>query len=199
MNYDSEFHYFYYQKPAYMYQYPHTIQTKHGEKLTFVDLIQEPDGDKLITEGFCKPGAGPVTHVHWKQDESLTVISGKMGTEILGETPKYYGPGETATFFRGVYHRFWNAGEDELHVKGWVKPANNVEFFLTNMYQALNEGSNGRPETKRANFIFMRYKSEFDTIAVPGFVKKVIIPIQYFFAKISGAYKEFKDAPPPMK
>ena len=113
-----------------MYQYPHTIENKFGEKLVFVDQIKEPDGDKLITEGFVKPKAGPPIHVHWKQEESLTVISGKMGTLIPGQEPVYYGPGETATFMRGTWHKFWNAGEDELHVKGWVKPANNIEYFF---------------------------------------------------------------------
>ena len=34
-----------------MYQYPHTIQNKIGEKLVFLRLIKEPDGDKLETEG----------------------------------------------------------------------------------------------------------------------------------------------------
>src|ERR1044071_7545987 len=116
-----------------MYSYPYTIENKFGKKLVFVSIVNEPDGDRVITEGFVKPGAGPVTHVHWKQDESLTVVKGKMATQVLGEEPKYYGPGETATFLRGVWHRFWNAGEDELHIKGWVKPAHNIVYFLTEM------------------------------------------------------------------
>jgi hypothetical protein len=70
-----------------MYQYPHTIENKFGEKLVFVDRIKEPDGDKLITEGFVEPNAGPPIHVHWKQEESLTVISGKMGTLIPDRNP----------------------------------------------------------------------------------------------------------------
>jgi len=48
-----------------MYQYPHTIENKFGEKLVFVDRIKEPDGDRLITEGFVAPKAGPPIHVHW--------------------------------------------------------------------------------------------------------------------------------------
>ena len=70
-----------------MYQYPHTIENKFGEKLVFVDQVKEPDGDKLITEGFVKPGAGPPIHVHWKQEESLTVISGQMGTLTPDRNP----------------------------------------------------------------------------------------------------------------
>ena len=85
-----------------MYQYPHTIENKLGEKLCFLRMIKEPDGEKLETEGFVQPGCGPITHVHWKQEESLTVISGKLATQIPGQEPVYYGPGESATFQRGT-------------------------------------------------------------------------------------------------
>ena len=182
-----------------MYQYPHTIQNKIGEKLVFLKVIKEPDGDKLETEGFASPGAGPITHVHWKQDESLTVVSGKMGTQIPGQDPVYYGPGETATFHRGTWHRFWNAGEDELHVKGWIKPTNNVEYFLTELYKAIDAGKDNRPEPAAASFLFMRYRSEFSAYDIPAFVKKVTIPMQYYIGKLSGAHKRFKDAPAPLK
>lgn len=39
----------------------------------------------MIIEGFCKPKAGPAMHVHYKQDEALTVVKGKMGCQILGQ------------------------------------------------------------------------------------------------------------------
>ena len=181
-----------------MYQYPHTIENKFGEKLVFADRIKEPDGDKIITEGFVKPKAGPPIHVHWKQEESLTVISGKMGTLIPGQEPVYYGPGETATFMRGTWHKFWNAGEDELHVKGWIKPANNVEYFLEGVYKALDEGKHDRPEIKRIAFLTMHYRSEFAT-SVPAVVRKVIIPATYYIGKLTGAHKKFTDAPAPLK
>ena len=182
-----------------MYQYPHTIENKFGEKLVFVDRIKEPEGDKLITEGFVKPGAGPPIHVHWKQEESLTVISGKMGILIPGQEPVYYGPGETATFMRGTWHKFWNAGEDELHVKGWIKPANNVEYFLEGIYKALDEGKHNRPEIKRIAFLSMHYRSEFATADIPAIVTKVIIPATYYIGKLTGAHKKFTDAPAPLK
>ena len=182
-----------------MYQHPHTIENKIGEKLTFLRLLKEPDGNKLETEGFVKPGCGPITHVHWKQEESLTVIGGKMATQIPGQEPKYYGPGETATFHRGTWHRFWNAGDDDLHVKGWIKPANNVEYFLTELYKAIDAGKDHRPEPVAAAFLTMKYRSEFGVYGIPPFVKKVIIPVQFFIGKLTGAHKRFKEAPEPMR
>ena len=182
-----------------MYQYPHTIENKLGEKLCFLRMIKEPDGDRLETEGFVKPGCGPITHVHWKQEESLTVISGKMATQIAGQEPVYYGPGETATFLRGTWHRFWNAGEDELHIKGWIKPANNVEYFLTELYKAIDAGKDNRPDPVAAAFLIRRYRSEFGAQGIPRFVQKVIMPVQFHIDKLRGAHKRFKEAPEPIK
>jgi quercetin dioxygenase-like cupin family protein len=181
-----------------MFIYPHTIENKQGEKLSFLRIVHEPGGDKLETEGWCKPKAGPPTHVHWKQDESLTVISGKMATQIPGQDVVYHGPEETATFLRGTWHRFWNAGEDELHIKGWVSPPNNIVYFLTGLYKAIDDGKNGRPELTAASYLSIKYKSEFAAQGIPGFVRKVIMPLNYFFGKISGAHKQFKDSPPPL-
>ena len=181
-----------------MFTYPHTIENKHGEKLSFLRIVHEPGADKLETEGWAKPGAGPLTHVHWKQDESLTVISGKMATQIPGQEPVYYGPGETATFLRGTWHRFWNSGNDELHIKGWITPPNNIVYFLTELYKAIDNGKNNRPELTATSFIMRKYRSEFAAQGIPAFVRKVIMPLNYFFGKIRGAHKKFKDSPPAL-
>lgn len=182
-----------------MYTHPHMIENKFGEKICFTGLVKEEDGDKLEVENWVQPGAGPPLHVHWKQDESLTVISGRIGTQVPGEESNYYGPGETVTFSRGTWHRFWNAGDDVLHCKGWIKPADNVEFYLTELYKAMDAGKHNRPEPMAAAFLMTTYKSEFDVSGIPAFVKKVIIPVQYFIGKISGAHKRFKNAPAPKK
>jgi hypothetical protein len=47
------------------YKFPHTIETKYGEKINFLRM----DGNRLLLEGFCKPMAGPGMHTHWRQDE----------------------------------------------------------------------------------------------------------------------------------
>jgi len=100
---------------------------------------------------------------------------------------------------RGTFHKFWNAGEDELHVKGWTKPANNFEYFLEGVYKALDEGENNRPEIKRMSFLLMRYKSEFAVSELPAIVRKVIMPATYYIGKLTGAHKKFTDAPAPLK
>ena len=176
------------------YQLPLTIETKYGEKINFLRM----EGNRLILEGFCKPMAGPGMHVHLRQDEGVTVIKGKIGYQILGEEPCYGGPGDSVTFKRGVPHRFWNAGDEELHVSGWIDPAENVVFYLSSLYSALNRGENKQPELFDGAYLLCRYHREYDAPEIPGFVKKVIMPVVYFIGRLIGKYKKFEDAPKPL-
>jgi quercetin dioxygenase-like cupin family protein len=178
---------------------PHTIESGLGEKMIFKEIIKEPDGDKVIIEGRCTPKAGPVMHVHFQQDEVITVIKGKMGCQILGEEPVYYTAGQTASFLRNVPHRFWNAGEDELVISSWVKPVNSIIFFLTTLYAAQKKSGSGRPEMFDAAYLMTKYKHEYELPELPSFVKKVIMPTTYFIGRLLGKYKKFEDAPEPLK
>lgn len=176
------------------YQFPFTIETKYGEKINFLRM----EGDRLLLEGFCAPMAGPGFHTHLRQDEGVTVVRGKIGYQILGEEPRYGGSGDSVTFERGVPHRFWNAGEEELHIIGWISPAENVVFFLTTLYGALNNGKNKRPELFDGAYLTCRYRREYDVPDMPGFVKKVIMPVAYNIGSSLGKYGKFKDAPKPL-
>ncbi len=181
------------------YSFPHTITNCIGEQLTFVRIENESDGDKLIVENSVVPGSGPIMHTHWLQDESLTVVHGKLGYEIQGQPYRYASEGETVTFTRGTPHRFWNAGESTLHCKGWVKPINTLPFFLTSIYAAQNKSGTAQPETFDGAYLLTRYKSEYDLPLIPSFVKKVIMPATVLVGRMMGKYKHFKDAPEPIR
>jgi hypothetical protein len=61
----------------------------------------------------------------------------------------------------------------------------------------LNRGENKQPELFDAAYLTCRYSREFDTPEIPGFVKKVIMPVVYFIGRLTGKYRKFKDAPKP--
>lgn len=181
------------------FKYPHTIENSIGEKIIFKSVEQLPGGDKVIVESFCKPGAGPAMHTHHKQEEELTVLSGKMGYHILGQEPKFASPGESVLFKRGTPHRFWAEGQEPLHCKGWIQPANSIVFFLSSVYAAQNKSGKGEPEPFDGAYLLTKYSSEYDMPEIPSFVKKVIFPITVFIGGLLGKYKHFKDAPAPLK
>ena len=182
----------------YPYTLPHKI-ANDGEELTF-EAIEYEDGErKLIVSNLIQPKQGPPFHVHFKQDEYLQVKSGRMGYQIYGEEAQVIGEGESVLFKRNQMHRFWNDGEHPLVCTGWVMPANSLDYFLTGVYNSMNKANNLKGDPFDSAFLLTRYKSEYDLLDVPPFVKKVIMPITVFIGKLLGKYEHFQDAPEPLK
>lgn len=176
--------------------YPVTIDNGHGERLTFLGRELRDGVEYVQVENQVSPGAGPPMHVHHQQYESLHIVEGKMGIEVLGEQPYFVHKGESATFEPGIAHRFWNAGDTTLHCKGEIWPPHNIEYFLGEIYRSSREnGSGGRPGAFDSAYLLRRYHTEFDMLGIPGFVKKVIFPVILFFGKIQGKGKRFQNAP----
>ena len=177
---------------------PHRIRNNKGEEIIFHRMENENGEEKLIIENYVAPNAKAIQHTNLKQDEGLTVLHGKMGYQVGDEEPRIATIGQTVIFKRGTPHRFWNAGEDELNCFGWIKPANNIMFYLTALYNAINEGEDEKPEQFDTAYLLYRYRKEYDMPELPRFVKSVIIPATYTIGKISGKYKKFDGAPEPV-
>lgn len=176
---------------------PHTIKNVAGERLTFLRSVIKDGKEYLEVENEVQPNSGPPMHVHYKQDESITVVSGKIGYQELGGEKKYAGPGETVSFKAGVAHKFWNAGKEPLIGKGYIAPANNIVYFLSQIYKSSNENG-GRPGLYDSAFLLNRYRSEFGMLEIPSFVQKVLFPVALFFGNLLGKKRKFIDAPPPL-
>ena len=182
-----------------MNNYPIVIESGTGEQLTFLRRYVKDDAEYMEAVNLVKPGSGPPMHVHHLQDESLTVIEGLLAGQVMGKEVKYYRPGETAFFSKGVAHKFWNAGETMLKCTGFITPVYNFEYFLTEIYRSTKEGGIGRPQTFDAAFLLNRYKSEFDMYDIPWFVKKVIFPVALVAGKLKGRHKKYANAPQPVR
>lgn len=176
---------------------PLTIENTTGEKLTFLRITQQAGKEILEIDNEVQPKAGPPMHVHYLQDERLTVVSGQMGYQELGGEKKVAGPGETVLFKAGVAHKFWNAGTDTLHCTGHVSPAGNLIYFLSEIYRSTNENG-GRPGLYDAAFLLNRYKTEFGMPEIPAMVQKTTFPVILFFGKLMKKDQKFVNAPPPI-
>lgn len=182
-----------------MYNYPHTITNGAGEELTFVRRVDDAEGGYLEVTNNVQPGSGPPMHVHFLQEEALTVESGKIGYQVQGEEPKFATAGETVKFERGVAHKFWNAGDDVLRCTGYIRPPDNIEYFLGAIYESTKKSGGDRPDTFDAAFLARRYQSEFAITEIPDFVQKFIFPVQIAIGKMTGKFKKYKDAPEPVR
>jgi quercetin dioxygenase-like cupin family protein len=179
--------------------FPHVIENWIGEKLIFQEIQKDDEGERVIVENFVKPGSGPVMHTHWLQDEQFTILKGKVAYQIKNQPVQYADEGETVLFKRGLPHRFWNAGQEVLHCKGFISPANTIVFFLSSVFAAQNKSGKSQPEQFDGAYLLHRYASEYDIDGIPAFVKRFIIPFTYFVGKLLGKYKHFKGAPAPIR
>src|SRR5687768_1340770 len=161
-----------------MKKYPYTIDTGHGERLTFTGISNGPDGERAEAEGVAGPGAGPPMHVHHLQHEAVQVVTGRLGYRTLNGPEQFAGPGDLVVWPAGTPHKWWNAGSGELHTVGWCQPPDNVEFFLGAIFASTKEHG-GRPGIFDAAFLTTRYRTEFEMLEVPAVVRRLVMPILY--------------------
>ena len=180
------------------YTYPHTIDNGAGERLTFLRRVTGPNGERLEVENLVTPGAGPPMHIHYYQEEALTVQQGRIGFQRPGEPPQYAGPGETVTFKAGEAHRFWNAGNDDLRAKGYIEPPDNIEYFLGQLFASTKASGGQRPNPFDAAFLVWHYRSEFALLAVPAVVQRVVFPLMVVVGTLLGRFRKFANAPAPI-
>lgn len=182
------------------FTYPHTIDNGAGERLTFLRRVPGTGGcERLEVENVVRPGAGPPMHVHHYQVECMTVVEGRMAYQRPGGPVQYAEPGETVTFPPGDAHRFWSAGEGDLRGVGYIEPADNVEFFLREVFESVKRGGGERPDPFDAAFLTTRYRSEFAMTDIPAPVQRFVFPVQVALGRLLGKYGRYADAPEPVR
>jgi Cupin domain len=134
-----------------------------------------------------QPKAGPPMHVHYLQDEGMTVIAGRMGYQIAGEQPRFADVGESVLFKRGVAHRFWAEGDQPLHGSGYIEPAEQVVDLLSAIYRSMR-ANGGRPGAFDAAYLLHRYRSEFALLDIPPFVTRFVFPLLRVAGGLTGRF-----------
>ena len=181
------------------YSYPHVAETGGGERLVFSRRVPGVNGERVIGENLVSPGSGPPMHVHYLQTEALTVLEGRMGYQRLGEAEQFAGPGEEVVFAAGEAHRFWNAGDSDLRCSAWVEPPDNIEYFLTELFDSTRRNGGHRPHPLEAAFLLTRYRSEFGMPAIPAPVQRFVFPLLVMIGRLTGRYSRYRDAPEPVR
>ncbi len=182
-----------------MYSYPHTITNGAGETLTFTRRVPGRTGPRVEGHNEVAPGVGVPMHVHHLQEEALTVRTGCMGYQRLGEPERFATVGETVVFAAGEAHRFWNAGSDVLRCDAYVEPADNVEYYLTEVFASQRRNGGRRPGLFDAAFLARRYRHEFGLLEVPAAVQATVFPVLALFGRLLGKQRRYAGAPAPVR
>ena len=180
------------------FTYPHVIENGHGETLVFARRILTASGDRLEGWNVVKPGAGAAMHVHHHQEEGFTVEQGTLAYQRAGEAPQIARSGERVVFRAGEPHRFWNAGTDDLICAAYLEPADNVEYFLSELFASAKQNTTARPRLFDAAYLAHRYRSEYRMFAVPQFVQSLVFPVLVLVGTLLGKFEKYADAPRPI-
>ena len=114
-----------------------------GERIIIRQSGAQTGGKLLAFDLYLPPGGHvPARHAHPAQQETFTVVEGRMRFRLGGRTIIAQ-PGQTITIPTGVAHWFGNAGTQVAHARVEVRPALRMqELFETT--EALGQASHER-------------------------------------------------------
>src|SRR5262249_43058891 len=159
------------------------IDNGRGEVLTFLGVSRGLEGERALAEGIAQPGAGAPMHVHHLQEEAVQVVSGRLGHQSPGGQAQFAEPGELVVWPAGTPHKWWNAGDSVLRTTGWCSPAGNIEFFLGSLFEATKANGSG-PSIFDAAYLLTRYRSEYDMLEIPPFMRRFGLPLVYQIGRV---------------
>lgn len=168
--------------------------------MTIVQNHFEPEDSQRLLNKIKFKGIDVFVH-KTHEDRAFFVPDSYLGVVVLQRTNgtnRFYKMEILSKMFKaGIPHKFWNAGNELLCSRGYISPAGNAVYFLSQLFKSAKENG-GRPGIYDAAFLLDRYKSEFGMLEIPQFVQKTIFPMVLFLGYIIGKNKKFIDAPPPL-
>lgn len=172
-----------------------------GKVVRFRDRPDDPETDPLTFDMWlaAEGSHGPMLHVHPEQDERLTVRTGRLGLAHDGTTSELTA-GETAVVPAGDPHRFWNAGDDPLHIRGSVTPGLRTEDFMRITYGLARDGDpvtpSGMPlNALRLAVLLREYDDMLWLAALPLWLQRIGVDLVAPLGRLAGyenSYPEYR-------
>lgn len=99
---------------------------------TYKVLSKSVNGSAAIVEHTVEPKSiGAPMHKHTHEDEISYVLQGKLTVIQNGEV-QTAGPGEYIVKPRGIFHTFWNSGDERIRFIEFITPGN-FEYYFADM------------------------------------------------------------------
>ena len=138
-----------------------------GERIVFHKTSASSNGEYCEIEVFVKPGGVvAAAHVHPYQTERFEILGGTIGMKV-GRKKIVARYGDLVTVEPGTAHKFWNAGDDELHFVCVVKPALQFEQLLETMFALAADGKTNRKGMPNPLRLAVIARATFDTVRLP--------------------------------
>jgi len=131
---------------------------------------------------------GPPLHVHLEEEELVEVVSGAASVQVNGER-RVLKAGEPVCFPKGIAHTWWNDGDEELVLRGVVRPAIDLDRYLQAVFEVLDSGRPNRPPIFYMAHVMYRHRRTQLTPIVPRVVQRVLLPVVVLVGTVLGKYR----------
>ncbi len=160
-----------------------------GERVVVRVGTEDSGGELLAIDMYVRPG-GAVTgeHVHPAIEESFTVVRGRVGFRLNGRK-SIAEPDRPLHVPAGVAHDWWNAGEEEAHVKVEIRPGERFEKMAVNLYGLAQDGktnSKGMPNLLQAAIFVREFSDVLYFSKPPLWVQRVLFGTLAVIARALG-------------
>jgi mannose-6-phosphate isomerase-like protein (cupin superfamily) len=161
-----------------------------GEKAMIVESAAESGGARIVADlaveagGFVPGGE----HVHDHLAEHVEVRAGRVTFAFDGEE-RTLAAGEQFTVVPGTWHRWWNAGQEEVKVRVRVEPAMRFEEAILVVWGLCADGhtnADGRPSPLFGALLATRYRPEVRFRQPPDAVQRLLFPPLAVLARLRG-------------
>jgi quercetin dioxygenase-like cupin family protein len=138
-----------------------------GERIVFHHTSASTNGEYVEIEAFVQPkGVVAAAHVHPYQAERFEILGGTIGMRV-GRKRIEARYGDVVKVEPGTPHKFWNAGDDELHFVCVVKPALQFEQLLETFFALAADGKTNRKGMPNPLQLAVIARATFDTVRLP--------------------------------
>jgi quercetin dioxygenase-like cupin family protein len=126
---------------------------------TYLVRSEDTDGRFALVEHDIPPRklAAPM-HMHKHEDEYSYVLEGQVGVQ-LGDDVLVARPGQFVAKPRGIWHAFWNAGDETARLLELISPGG-FERYFEELAPHLNR--EGDPDLEQLAVVRSRYALEMD-------------------------------------
>ena len=114
------------------------------------------------------------SHVHQHEDEYSYVLEGEVGFEI-GDEVLTAGPGQLVAKPRGIWHAFWNAGDEPARILEVISPAGFERYFaeIAQLVPPLREA----PDVEAIVALQARYGLQMDMATAATICEREGLPL----------------------
>jgi mannose-6-phosphate isomerase-like protein (cupin superfamily) len=157
-----------------------------GETMTFLKTTAETGGEYAEIIATLPEGCvGPPLHRHTRQSERFEVIEGEL-TVVTTEQAIVLQEGESCDLPPGITHRCFPTGGGAAKVRTVFRPALDIEWFLTEMFEACNRNDSADPSLVEAAYLFHAARAEYEFAEMPRVLQRVLFPALSVFGHAFG-------------